>query len=60
MTILKRRKNRTQTRIVRRTEETMPSQFAPVRTAVTQVLDNQRWEPNQGEFKGFGSPPGKF
>ena len=60
MTFLKRRKNKTQTRIVRRTEETVPSQFAPVRTAVTSVLETQRWDPNQGEFRGFGSPPGKF
>ena len=60
MTFLKRRKNKTQTRIVRRTEETVPSQLAPVRIAVTSVLETQRWDPNQGEFRGFGSPPGKF
>lgn len=59
MTIFKRRKNPTQTRIVRRSEPSVDA--SPVRVAaVSTVLSNQRWEVNRGEFRGFDSPPGRF
>jgi hypothetical protein len=62
MTTFQRRKNPTQTRIVRRPEprvEQAPD-TAGLQAVVTRVLDTRRWEPTKQEFKGFGSPPGKF
>jgi hypothetical protein len=29
-------------------------------TAVSTVLQSKRWEKQEGPFRGFGSPPGKF
>jgi hypothetical protein len=61
MTLFRRRKNPTSTRIVHREEPQKASpQSEETRSAVTSVLSTQRWEPNQGEFRGFDSPPGRF
>ena len=29
-------------------------------TAVATVLQSRRWERQEGPFRGFGSPPGRF
>lgn len=29
-------------------------------TGVSTVLQSKRWEQQEGPFRGFGSPPGKF
>jgi hypothetical protein len=57
MGILKRRKI-PQTRIVRRGQETV-SVVAP-RIDLGTAVATPRWELRRDEFRGFGSPPGKF
>lgn len=56
--IFKRRKMKSQTRIVRRSEPVVD--VSPIRATLMATLATQRFEVNQGEFRGFGSPPGKF
>ena len=58
MSMFKKSKNPTHTRIVRRSEPSVDA--APVRSAVVSVLHQPRWEINRSEFQGFKSPPGRF
>ncbi len=57
MKLFKRRK-KSVTKIIRRVEQT--GDVTPLKLAVSQVLDEQRWDPRQDDFRGFDSPPGRF
>ena len=57
MTIFKKNKARPRTRIVHL--EKMPD-TTPASAIVRSVVQTPRWDIRRGEFRGFGSPPGRF
>ena len=56
--LFRRRKTRSQTKIIRRSETVVD--VSPLRPMIAATLATQRFEVNNGDFRGFGSPPGKF
>ena len=58
MSIFNKRRKVAQTRIVRRDGETVPTQ--PARPDLSIAQTSPRRDVPRSEFRGFGSPPGKF
>ena len=56
--MFRKRQMKSQTKIIRRSETVVD--VSPLRMKVAETLATQRFEVNHGEFRGFGSPPGKF